>query len=266
MWFETHMHLADAQFDGDRDEAVRRAQDAGIETMVEIADGPTEWEKAARLADASDGTIFWAAGLHPYFSDQGTDALFDRLRRNAAHPRLVAIGEIGLDYAKCPIAPEVQMRTFETALELARSVDKPVVIHCRDAYSDLLPILRRVRPRIGHPRPGVIHCFSGDAAAAAELVEMGFFLGVDGPLTYPKAEGLRAAVASVGAGAIVLETDSPYLPPQGWRGQRNEPAYLPHIGRRLAELLDFSSPAIAERTAKNARSLFRLDPAENTSR
>lgn len=263
MWFDTHAHLSDSQFDSDREDVVRRAFANGVDRIVEIADGPADWEKARALAEKFAGRIWWAAGLHPYVSDQASAQLFQSLGAMAAHPQFVAIGEVGLDYAKCPVPKDQQARAFVSAIELALDVGKPLVVHCRDAYVDLHPILE---PYFGcrpdkSVAPGVVHCFSGNAADAARLVEMGFYLGVDGPVTYPNAKALREALASVPAERLVLETDSPYLPPQTSRGQRNEPGYLPGIAVRLAELKGETPERFAAISSQNAERLFRLPSA-----
>ncbi|MBV9080119.1 MAG: TatD family hydrolase, partial [Elusimicrobia bacterium] len=252
-------HLSDSKFDADREEIIRRAFDAGIDAIVEIADGPLEWPKARALAAAHPGKIWWAGGLHPYHADEASDAVWKRLADIATDERFVAVGEIGLDYAKCPVPRERQIEAFEQALDLAASLKKPLVIHCRDAYEDLMPVLRRRAGRLGKI-PGVVHCFSGNAHNAAELVEMGFVLGVDGPVTYPNAHALRASLEKIPAEAMVLETDSPYLPPQSRRGQRNEPACLPEIGKCLSAVLRRPPAETMPIWRSNSIRVFGLNP------
>jgi len=261
MWFETHAHLSDPKFDADRFEVVERAFAAGLSAIVEIADGPAEWSKAKTLAERFPGKMWWAAGLHPYFADLSAPELWGELKEHSTHRQFVAIGEIGLDYAKCPIAPLDQQRAFEHGINLSLETGKPMIVHCRDAYQDLMPMLRR-HFQSSEKCPGVIHCFSGNRENAEELIGMGFYLGVDGPITYPNAKGLREALASIPAERLVLETDSPYLPPQTHRGQRNEPSYLPLIGHHLAALLKIGEARLAEITVRNSARLFLLNPAE----
>lgn len=260
MLFDTHAHLNDAKFDEDREAALARAKDAGVARVVEIADAPEDWDRALALSRARPEQVRCALGLHPYYADRWSAELGGRLKRLAALPEVVAAGEIGLDYAKCPLPPGLQKESFARMLEAAAAAGLPVVIHCRDAYADLLPILEG---RYAGKRPagrfhGVIHCFSGTEADARRAVALGFALGVDGPVTYPKNDALRAALAAVGLGSLVLETDSPYLPPQSSRGKRNEPAYLGEIALRLAELFQQPVSAVAETTTANALALFRL--------
>lgn len=258
-WFETHAHLCDPRFSADRDEVVRRAFDAGVEPIVEIADGPDEWDAAAALAAANPGRVFWAAGLHPYYADKSSDEVWDRLAGFAARADFVAVGEIGLDYAKSSAEAAAQKAAFERGLAVARRINRPVIIHCREAFPDLLEILARWAPATT-PSPGVVHCFTGSAADAEALVTMGFHLGVDGPVTYPSSRALREALKAAPLDRLVLETDSPYLPPQSRRGQRNEPALLPEVAAGLAALHGVSPDELSDITARNARRLFRLAP------
>lgn len=257
-WFDTHAHLSDAKFDSDRDAAVARALDAGVTRLVEIADGPDEWPKARALSRKFSKTILWAAGLHPYYAGQSNPEIWRELRSFAAEPGFVAIGEVGLDYAKSEIPPDRQKEAFSEAIELALSLEKPLIVHCRNAYPDLIPILREQLKEPGAPAcPGVIHCFSGTAADAEAVLTLGFYLGVDGPVSYPSAKPLREALSSVPLDRLVLETDSPYLPPQTHRGQRNEPSLLPGIGSALAVLKNVSPLELARRTFDNGLTLFR---------
>jgi TatD DNase family protein len=230
-----------------------------LSAIVEIADGPEEWPKAQALAEKYPGKMWWAAGLHPYYADQSSPEVWTRLKKLAAHPQFVAVGEIGLDYAKCPIPPEKQREAFRLGIETALAVDKPLIIHCRDAYPDLMPILRELFGSKKNSRsPGVVHCFSGNPEQAAELVQLGFYLGIDGPVTYPNSNSLRLAIKDVPVERLVLETDSPYLPPQTHRGQRNEPAHLPLIGSHLAHLKSLPETTLADRLTGNSFALFRL--------
>lgn len=257
-WFETHAHLSDPKFELDQTEVIERAFQQGIETIIEIADGPSEWKKAQLLAEKNKGKIWWAAGIHPYFADQGSEENFEQLKSFAFHSQFVALGEVGLDYAKCPIAPEVQKKTFEKALMLSREINKPLIIHCREAFADLIPIVQTFFKKNSSFQPGVIHCFTGTWEEAQPLLELGFYLGADAPITYPKAQPLRDVFTQCPLDRIVIETDSPYLPPQDFRGKRNEPAHLLYVARKLAELKGVSLEIIAEQLLVNSRRLFRL--------
>ena len=271
--FDTHAHLSDTRFDGDRMEALDRAAAAGISAVVEVADSPEDWEKAidlCRAASARSGTptTFCSLGLHPYYADRHSGDLlkaFEAAEQSAPPRTLVAVGEIGLDYVKAEVGRETQIRTLEAWLAAAKEWRKPVVIHCRGAFEDLRPLLKNIYPAPPQTPSesrfwGVIHCFSGTESDAHELSRLGFALGVDGPVTYPKNEALRKAFKSSGVDALVLETDSPYLPPQALRGKRNEPALLRQIASKAAEILDLPESELAARTTRNALDLFGISP------
>lgn len=262
-WFDTHVHLSDPKFDNDREEIVKKVFQSGVAGFIEIADGPSEWPKALALAQHHPGKIWWAAGLHPYFADQATPDLWNSLKELSKTSYFVALGEVGLDYAKCPIPKEKQIETFQQALDLSQDIEKPLVIHCREAYMDLHPILKSRYASNNSISPGVIHCFSGTEKDAEILLELGFYLGVDGPLTYPKSDPLRKIFSTIPLERIVIETDSPYLPPQNIRGQRNDPSYLPVIGTKLAELRGLSPERTADQLWHNFHTLFRLKRIEN---
>ena len=259
--FETHAHLTDAQFDPDREAVLSRARDAGVETLVEIAESPESWEKAQALAERTiSPKIYWACGFHPHYAERQKEFEFDDMARRAALASCVAVGEIGLDYAKSESSRENQEALFRKTLEIAGELNKPVIIHCRDAQADTLRILRSFYSGLSRRGlcMGVIHCFSGDMNFAEGCLELGFYLGVDGPLTYPSAKGLREVISKVPLEKIVLETDCPYLPPQPFRGKRNEPAYLTHVAKKLSEIFNRSEDEISNVTAANARRLFRV--------
>ncbi len=260
MWTDTHAHLCDAKFDTDRSEMFRRAAQNTVHTIVEIADSPADWSKASALCSEQSVKVHWSCGFHPHYAQDFSEEKIAQMTREAASPGCVAIGEIGLDYFKSTASKEDQQKLFRRALETASELNKPVVIHCRDAQADTLRILRSFFSGLARRDLciGVIHCFSGDISFAEGCLDLGFMLGVDGPLTYPGAKALREVIAQVPLDKIVLETDSPYLPPQEHRGQRNEPSYLPMIGARLSELFQKSPDEIAQTTTSNAQKLFRL--------
>ena len=260
LFTDTHVHLGDAQFDADRDAVLARALESGVGRLVEIADNPAEWDRAIALARANPDRMRCSLGLHPYYADQFDDHFIARLKEAlASAPEAVAIGEIGLDYAKTQISPDIQRRAFSEILAAGRDWNVPLVIHCRDAYMDLVPMLRSVftgRPE-GRRFWGVVHCFSGTPAEAAACASLGFALGADGPVTYKKNDALREAFRAAGPDVAVLETDCPYLPPQSSRGKRNEPRAIPEIAARLAEVWSLPVEEVARRTTANASALYR---------
>ncbi len=257
---DTHAHLGDPQFDADRDCVFARAAAAGVARIVEIADHPDEWTRAIAIARERPDSVRCALGLHPYYADRYNAAFIPHLRAalNTA-PQAVAIGEIGLDYAKASVPRDIQRHAFEKIALASKSWDIPVVIHCRDAFLDLLPILKNIHG--GRPADrrfwGVVHCFTGTPDDAAECAALGLALGADGPITYKKNDALRAAFGRVGPDAVVLETDSPYLPPQSSRGKRNEPVAIIEIAAKLAEVWGISLEEVARRTSANADALYR---------
>ena len=260
MLIDTHAHLSDPQFDSDRESVIKRAFSAGLLQIVEIADRHSEWEKARQLADSYSGRIFWTAGNHPYYADQFTESLAQQMVEVTRHPACVAVGEIGLDYAKARVPADLQQRVFRRCLEIAAEVRKPVVIHCREAQGDMLRILRSFYRGLHHEGmvQGVIHCFQGSRDFAEGCLELGFTIGVDGPVTYPSAQNLREVLKTLPLNRMVLETDSPYLPPQIKRGKRNEPALLTEIASSLADLFKVTIELIAEKTTRSAHTLFHL--------
>ncbi len=258
-FFDTHVHLGDAQFDADRLEVLARSLDAGVGRMVEIADNPDEWSRAVGIARAHPDRVRCSLGLHPYYADRFDDGFVARLRAALdAAPEAVAIGEVGLDYARAQVPADVQRTAFAALLEAARDWRVPLVIHCRDAYQDLLLMLRERFPEPPRERRywGVVHCFSGTPDEARDCARLGFALGADGPVTYKKNDGLREAFRRAGPDTTVLETDCPYLPPQSRRGKRNEPCVIPEIAAKLAEVWDIRIDEVARRTSANAAALF----------
>ncbi len=259
LFVDTHAHLGDPAFDADRDCVFARARDAGVTRIVEIADHPDEWARAVAIARARPESTRCALGLHPYYADR-FDADFPARLRAAldAAPCAAAIGEIGLDFAKSSVSRETQRAAFKALAAAGRDWAIPLVIHCRDAYDDLLTILRELftAPPTGRRFHGVVHCFSGTPEQARACAGLGFALGADGPVTYKKNDALREAFRSAGPDCAVLETDSPYLPPQTARGRRNEPSAIAEIAAKLAEVWSISVDDVARITSRNAADLF----------
>ena len=260
LFVDTHAHLGDAQFDTDRDAVFSRAAAAGVGRIVEIADHPDEWARALAIARAHPESVRCALGLHPYYADHFNEDFLERLKAALdTAPEAVAIGEIGLDYAKTNIPREVQIQAFTSLACAGRDWDVPLVIHCRDAYHDLIPILTNAFPRKPAARRfwGVVHCFTGAPQDALACARLGFALGADGPITYKKNDPLREGFRQAGPEVTVLETDCPYLPPQSSRGKRNEPAAIAEIAAKLAEVWGLTIEETARRTSANACDLYR---------
>jgi TatD DNase family protein len=266
MLVDTHLHVADSQFDSDRDAALQRAQNAGVTLLVEIAESPGNWEAAVALAETHP-YMYASLGIHPHHAHEcGPDRwpeLAGKLRELMKRPKVVAIGEFGLDYFRMRNTKEQQEYLFRQQLDLAKELGKPIVIHCRDAQADTQKVLKEYYPEASYARDcaspnGVIHCFSGTWEDAQTYCAHGFMLGVDGPVTYPNSKVLSDVVGRLPLERIVLETDSPYLPPQSYRGKRNEPSYIPIIAGRVAALKHKTAEDVARQTTLNARALYRL--------
>jgi TatD DNase family protein len=257
--FDTHVHLDDGQFDGDRAAVLARSRQAGVEELICVGTSAGSSQVSLELAEANAG-IYAAVGIQPNYCAQAAHGDWAKIVEMANHPRVVAIGETGLD-RHWDFAPfDLQRDYFDRHLQLAAQRGLPVVIHCRDAQSDLLPMLRAAASR-GSLR-GVLHAFGADALTAAECIDFGLYVSFAGSVTYKnrKFEPLRAAAAAVPDDRIVIETDSPYLVPEPLRGrqQRNEPAHLVHTARCLAGLRGMTPEQFAAVTTANARRLFAL--------
>ena len=253
--FDTHAHLHFPGFDEDRDAVLARARAAGVRRMVTIGtDGETS---RAALALADRHPDVWAtAGVHPHDAAESDEAAQAEVERIAAERRVVAIGEIGLDFFRNLSPPETQERVLRRFLALARRLRKPVVLHCRDAHAEILALLGEERvAEVG----GIMHCFSGDVAIARRCLDLGLLISLAGPVTYPNARALPDVARFVPGDRLVVETDCPFLPPQGYRGKRNEPAYLTITAARVAELRGEPLDDLAVRTTANACRLFGVD-------
>ncbi|GAB4180583.1 MAG: TatD family hydrolase [Roseiflexaceae bacterium] len=253
---DTHTHVQARQFDGDRAAVLQRAEQAGVACMIEIGYDLESSQAAIALAEQHP-QIYAVVGIQPNcLADLPTDWL-DQVQRLAQHPKVVAIGEIGLDYHWNRSPADQQEQAFRQQLALARRLDLPVVIHSRDAQEDTIRILRDA----ARGQPGVMHSFSGDWAYAQQCLDVGFLLSFSGPVTFPKAHGLHEAARLAPADRILTETDSPYLAPQPQRGKRNEPAHVRSVAEQLATLRGVGLDQLAETVWQNAVRFFRL-PAE----
>jgi TatD DNase family protein len=252
--FDTHTHLHFPDYDGDREAVLARAREAGVGGMVTVGTDVATSQAAILLAAGESGV--WASvGVHPHDATAADERVLREIERLAADPRVVAVGEIGLDFFRNLSPPDVQERVFRHQLEVARRVGKPVLIHCRDAHEGTVAIL--TEGRVGEVG-GIMHCFSGDVAVARQCLDLGLTLSLAGPVTYRNARALPEVARFVPADRLVFETDCPFLPPEGYRGQRNEPAYLAVTASRVAALRGEPLETLATRATANARTLFRL--------
>jgi len=258
-FFDTHAHLDQPEFDDDREAVVGRSREAGVEAIVCVGISAASSRATLSLAEEHP-QIYAAVGIQPNYCGEAEPGDWDRVVAMADHPRVVAIGETGLDRYWDFTPPDVQQDYFDRHLELARQRDLPVVIHCRDAEADVTAMLRAAAG--GGPLRGVLHSFSGDAAMARQCLDLGLFISFSGMVTYTnkKFRPLREVAATIPDDRIAIETDSPYLVPHPLRGKqkRNEPAQVSLVAESLAELRGVSVEQFATQTAANARRLFGL--------
>ena len=252
-FIDTPAHLYDERYDEDRAAMIARAEAAGVRQIISMGD--TMAASAQVVADAEAYPALYAAvGIHPENACVLTDGERAQLLAWAKHPKVVAIGEIGLDYywEKDPKVRAVQRELFAAQLGLARAAGLPVCIHDREAHGDTLAILKAA----GEGLAGVLHCYSGSIETARELWKMGFCIGIDGPLTFKNAAKLPDIVREAPQDKLLIETDSPYLAPVPKRGKRNEPAYVVHVAAKIAEIRGESVEEVARYTTENARRLY----------
>lgn len=248
---DSHCHLDDEQFSGDREVVIERALAAGVSRMLAIGtgDGPPDLAVAVRLADTYP-FMYATVGVHPHNASQVAAGTYDQMRELLGHPKVVAVGEIGLDYHYDFSPREVQREVFVRQLELAREAGKPISIHTREAWEDTLALLRE-----HWTGEGILHCFTGTAEQAREALDLGFHVAFGGVLTFPKAQAVRDAAAITPDDRLLVETDAPYLAPVPKRGKRNEPAFLVETVRKLAEVRNTSAERIAAITTANFEKL-----------
>ena len=254
MLFDTHAHYDAAQFDSDRDAVLSALPDQGVGLVVNPGCDLESSRKAAALAERYP-FLYAAVGVHPEECADWRDSDVDELRTLATQPRVVAVGEIGLDYYWKEPEPALQKKWFERQLELAREVKMPVIIHSRDAAKDTLDMMQALH---AEEMGGVVHCYSYTKELAREYLNMDFYFGIGGVITFKNAKKLKEAVAYIPLERILLETDSPYLSPEPNRGKRNSSLNLPYIAEAVAELKGIGSEEVIEVTRQNAERLFRL--------
>jgi TatD DNase family protein len=266
MLIDSHCHLDLEQFDGDRLSVLERARATGVGAMVIPGIDLAQCRRALALAEAH-ADLYMAVGVHPNSSQTFNQSTVAELRAMAAHPKVVAIGEIGLDYYWHKVDPAQQLVAFRSQLALAAELGLPVIIHDRDAHTEVTATLRQwvASPATCHSRLaarpywGVLHAFSGDLALALEAYQWNFVVSLGGPVTFKKATRLHQLVAHLRLDRLMLETDAPYLTPHPHRGQRNEPAYVALVCDQIAALLGLPTAQVAQETSSVARHVFGLE-------
>ncbi len=258
---DTHCHLDFHTFDDDREAVLARAWEAGLTRILNPGIDLESSRRAVALAEAHE-RVFAAVGVHPNDATTWDERTPDELRALAAHPKVVAIGEIGLDYYRDRAPRDRQQRVFRAQLDLAAELGLPVIIHVREAMSDVLAVLGDWVAGLraaGAPladRPGVLHSFFGRPEEAAQALELGFLLGITGPVTFKNAPDQQRLVSGLPLSGLILETDAPFLTPHPFRGRRNEPAFVAHTAAKIAELHQQPPSVIAQQTRANAARLF----------
>ncbi len=251
MLIDSHAHIQLDKFDADRGAVLEKAQEAGVHAIMVIGFDLETSRGAIALAEQYD-QIYATVGMHPHDAKDLHDETMHIFRDLAAHPKVLALGEMGLDYYRNLSPRSIQKAAFERQLDLAEELDLPIVIHNREAYHDIVPILQARRGRVR----GVMHCFSGDVEIMHQSLALGFHIGIGGPVTYRKSDTLQEVAQKVPADALLVETDCPWLAPQFRRGKRNEPAYVRATAEKIAELRGISLEEIGEITTQNFEDLF----------
>lgn len=249
--FDTHAHYDDERFDVDRDELLASLPQKGITGVVNAAVSLESTKASLALAQQYD-FVYASAGFHPHEASLFQDGDIERLAEYAAHEKVVAIGEIGLDYHYDFSPRETQRSVFEKHLTLANDLDMPVIIHDREAHGDMLELLQKYRPK------GIVHCFSGSAEMAWEIVKLGMYIGFGGAVTFKNARRPLEAAAAVPLDRLVLETDAPYMTPEPFRGKRCDSSYIQYTAQRLSEALRIDAQELLDLTCGNARQVYEL--------
>lgn len=253
MLIDTHCHLDFKDFDPDRDDVLKRAHDAGVVRIINIGSSLSGSRRSVELSEKYE-MVYASVGVHPHEASSVDDKVVGEIERLAAHKKVVAIGEVGLDYYRNLSPKDAQVRVFKRFIALAQGLGLPLIIHSREAEDDLIGVLKESRK----PLKGVIHCFSGDEKFLKNCLDLGFYISFTCNLTFKKADRLREVARKVPPERLFLETDAPYLAPEGFRGKRNESSYLKYLVDEWSKLLGLSGDDIARITTHNANSFFGL--------
>ncbi|AEF92952.1 hydrolase, TatD family [Desulfotomaculum nigrificans CO-1-SRB] len=259
MLIDSHAHLDNERFDDDRAAVIGRCREE-LNAVINVGYDMESSRRSIALAEEFP-FIYAAVGVHPHDAKEAPGDYLDQLKQMAAHPKVVAIGEIGLDYYYDLSPRDVQQRSFQEQLLLAKELDLPFIIHDRDAHGDIMQILRQAGP---YPAGGVMHCFSASWEIAQECMKLGLYISLAGPVTFNNAGKLKDIAVKVPLERLLVETDCPYLTPVPYRGKRNEPAYVRHVVNHIAQLRGMNPEELANITAANTISLFKLELTEET--
>lgn len=256
MLIDTHCHLDFGEFDADREEVIRRAKEAGVEYIINVGSSLENSRAAAELSKKFPA-VFASAGIHPHDAKDFSPAAFNEIRKLAkTNNRVIAIGEVGLDFYRNLSPKEVQEEAFRQFIRLAKELNLPLIFHCRDAKEEFLRIL--TEENFSGMR-GVVHCFSGDEVFLKQCLDLGLYISFTCNITYKKADNLRALVKNMPLNRLLLETDAPYLSPEGFRGKRNEPLQIKLLAEHIAKIRGANFGEIAQTTTENTKRLFGID-------
>ena len=253
MLIDSHAHIDDDRFDADREAVLSRARAAGVDLIVNIGADMASSARSVALAEQYP-QVYATVGMHPHDAKDMREQDYQQLVRWAAQPKVVAIGEIGLDYHYDLSPRPVQQEVFLRQLDIARQTGKPFVVHEREAHADTFEIIRSAAKGL----EGVFHCFSGSVETARQYLKLGFYVSIAGPVTFPKSAKTKEVARYVPLDRLLVETDSPYLTPQAFRGRRNEPAYVRLVAEEIASLRELPLEELARATSENACRLFRI--------
>lgn len=255
MLFDTHVHVNAEQFNEDLEDVIERAQEAGVNNMVVVGfDRPTI-TRAMELIETYD-FMYAAVGWHPVDAIDMTEEDLKWIEELSSHPKVVAIGEMGLDYHWDKSPKAIQMEVFRKQIRLAKKVGLPIIIHNREATADIVNILKEEEAsEVG----GIMHCFSGSAETAMECIDMNFYISLGGPVTFKNAKKPKEVAAAVPLDRLLIETDCPYLAPHPYRGKRNEPSYVKLVAEQIAEIKQLSVEEVSQATTDNAKKLFGIN-------
>lgn len=255
---DSHCHLDMAAYDADREEVINSALAAGVGRLITIGIDLESSRMAVELAERHPA-VFATVGVHPHNVAELTNSGHEEFRTLAVHNKVVAYGEIGLDFVKLYNPPNLQLIHFRRQVKLARELHLPLIIHDREAHQEIMEVLEKEAP---FPAGGVMHCFSGDPELADRVLALGFHISIPGVVTFNKAATLQEVTRTVPISSLILETDAPFLAPVPWRGRRNLPSYVLYTARKIAELKDIPLDDLARQTTENAVKLFNLEKAE----
>jgi len=254
MLFDTHVHLNSKMYEEDLDVVITRAIEADVTRMAVIGFDVPSNVRAIELAEKYD-SIYAVVGIHPSDARSATAASWEIIKEQLKHPKVVALGEIGFDYYHDTSFNDIQRVVFERQLEIAKEMNMPIVVHMRDSVEDVYETLKEKGQGLG----GVIHCYSGDVDMMHKFLDLGFYIGLDGPVTFKNAHLVHEVAKSVPMERLVIETDGPYLTPAPYRGKRNEPAYVAYVAEKIAELKGMTYEEVCRITTENGLKMYRIN-------